>query len=689
MTATQACTAKCSFEFIVSNVDKLKGTFCTPPFATSTDHFWQVKFDPNPKDIQNHCSVFLCAIPNSEEELSNTLWARRHKVNVMMWMKDAAGSNNSSHIVNPVELKMGNYSKEKQVWGFPRFCRKAVLTKNVIIGISLSEAKLDTDRTTTPLSRNGMPTNLLEAWLGELNNSDISDIQFLVQGKHIYARSFILKKRSEYFNKLLKEEDFAYGMRIVRKQPGRRNTQANREADIDSLASLESIGLYTYIIEVPDFKPETFLEMLRYLYTNTVIFDDDENSGTTIIDMLKIADKYYLDDLRQVIISELSKRVKKAGAAETLGEIVWKVPGFKQDMIDLVLKAFPESKAIQVLQQVSKTVTRKKQQHALQTIGKKSYKKYVEYCRMQMIEADDPSMVKVWAEKTVDAQVIYSLIDHNDEWWAKVAGLTIQEAQPIVDDFNKEKSKKGTEKKTPKSRREEPIREGVEWSSGSSGPSRQRRDVYDAPLDVSYERSAAKPSSRSASRDRTRSDSRATSRSSTSRRLSQDGISLSSLPGSSSRSYQSRHTSRDRMSSSTCPRSPSPQQRAQDRMSTYARSPSPYKKDRGSPVNYGRPLSPYTEERDSYYGYSRSHTSYAKEHVPPVSYGRSPSRSSDRDIAYEQEGGRASVVQSSNSRSVKNEASYRDSRSLDQSYHYRFERYSNASSYHPDKHSTK
>jgi len=124
-------------------------------------------------------------------------------------------------------------------------------------------------------------------------------------------------------------------------------------------------------------------------------------------------------------------------------------------------------------------------------------------------------------------------------------------------------------------------------------------------------------------------------------------------------------------------------------MSTYARSPSPYKKDCNSPVNYGRPLSPYTEERDSYYGYNRSHISYAKEHVPPVSYGRSPSRSSDRDIAFEQEAGRASVVQSSNSRAVKGEASYRDNRSLDQSYHYRFERYSSASSYHPDKHSTK
>src|SRR5436190_605819 len=108
-------------------------------------------------------------------------------------------SNSWRNIIDPVELNMENYSKEKPVWGFSRFVRKSQVPKEISIGISLQGLIMSTDRITVPVSRSILPTNLIEAWEDDINNMDISDIKFVVKGRPIYARRSILRRRSEYF----------------------------------------------------------------------------------------------------------------------------------------------------------------------------------------------------------------------------------------------------------------------------------------------------------------------------------------------------------------------------------------------------------------------------------------------------------------------------------------------------------
>ncbi|CAG8650812.1 2028_t:CDS:2, partial [Paraglomus occultum] len=391
----------------------------------------------NSQDSPAYCSLFLCAVPNDEEEKSELAWTKRHRFIASLWLKDAAAQPGWRNIIDPVELNMENYSKEKPVWGFSRFVRKSQVPKEISIGISLQGLTMSTDRITVPVSRSVLPTNLIEAWEDDINNMDISDIKFVVKGRPLYARSSILRRRSEYFDTLLREDNGVSGTRTTGRSNHRRTSFASHDADVESLASVGSTGTYSRVITIDDIQPETFLEMLRFLYTNQVSFSHNEGSGRTVLDLIVVADKYCLYDLKQAAIDELTRNIKTSRIIDTLASIVHKVAGFKQDMVDIVLRNYSQRKAVSVLKQISKLLAVKKQQQSLQLIGQKGFGKYMDHCRAQMAECDDTELMRFWAERTVDAQIVYSLVDFDDELWKKVAGLSLQEAQSVIDDVRK------------------------------------------------------------------------------------------------------------------------------------------------------------------------------------------------------------------------------------------------------------
>ncbi|CAG8546459.1 10614_t:CDS:2 [Acaulospora colombiana] len=176
-----------------------------------------------------------------------------------------------------------------------------------------------------------IPQDLVKAWEGQLNNPSTSDCKFNVQGKIIYANSAILSARSKYFELIFKgkwsESDSM--------------KQEDHQTDVEE--NRNSSQKFNHVIEVTDFHYQTFLEMLRFLYTNKVTFvedDDEQNSKLTPLDLFQVADKYLVDDLRQHAKLEILKNLNVDDAAEFLFSTAWKYPELKEEVMKYTVLNF-------------------------------------------------------------------------------------------------------------------------------------------------------------------------------------------------------------------------------------------------------------------------------------------------------------------------------------------------------------
>mmetsp|Transcript_25862 Transcript_25862/g.37863 ORF Transcript_25862/g.37863 Transcript_25862/m.37863 type:complete len:612 (-) Transcript_25862:104-1939(-) len=104
-----------------------------------------------------------------------------------------------------------------------------------------------------------------------LNQPELSDVTFLVEGKEVYANRAILAVRSEYFRVML----FSGGMR-------------------ESASSTNEAAAAP--IEMQDITYPVFLKVLEYLYTDTV-FDISLEIG---IHLLIVSERYMLDRLKSL-----------------------------------------------------------------------------------------------------------------------------------------------------------------------------------------------------------------------------------------------------------------------------------------------------------------------------------------------------------------------------------------------------
>lgn len=133
---------------------------------------------------------------------------------------------------------------------------------------------LDTDP--PPIARVTEPTSL--GLVGRrlrhfFNDEEFSDVTFIVQGQRVFGHKMVLAIVSDCFRAMF--------------------TAGFRESD-----SME--------IEIPDCSYNAFLAVMEYIYTGTspkVDTSDYANRATNvsrIVDILELADRFFLDDLKQI-----------------------------------------------------------------------------------------------------------------------------------------------------------------------------------------------------------------------------------------------------------------------------------------------------------------------------------------------------------------------------------------------------
>ncbi|CAG8841395.1 32290_t:CDS:1, partial [Racocetra persica] len=88
-----------------------------------------------------------------------------------------------------------------------------------------------------------------------------------------------------------------------------------------------------YIITIPDFHPETYKYFLRYLYTNDIKFYSSPAYHRTPWDFFKIADKYLVNELRDLAKARILRELTPNSAVEMFFgiDLLW------EDMKELLL----------------------------------------------------------------------------------------------------------------------------------------------------------------------------------------------------------------------------------------------------------------------------------------------------------------------------------------------------------------
>ncbi|CAG8505455.1 3107_t:CDS:2 [Acaulospora colombiana] len=117
--------------------------------------------------------------------------------------------------------KLKNYNAKSPVWGFAKFCKKDRLPKDgeITIGVRFNKVQFESERIPTPLPSQQIPQDLVKAWKAELNQPEISDVQFNFTNcerascQTLYARSSILSERSIYFNSMLQQDRWSESMK--------------------------------------------------------------------------------------------------------------------------------------------------------------------------------------------------------------------------------------------------------------------------------------------------------------------------------------------------------------------------------------------------------------------------------------------------------------------------------------------
>lgn len=130
------------------------------------------------------------------------------------------------------------------------------------------------------------PPALVSDFQRLINNPELADVRFIVEGKEVYAHKAVLAIRSEYFRVML-----CGGMRestmmmVDDGKPSSQNQDSNRP------------------IELPDISHPVFLKVLEFLYTDSV--------RDTSLDMslhLLIASEQFMLDRLKAICEDLIRR---------------------------------------------------------------------------------------------------------------------------------------------------------------------------------------------------------------------------------------------------------------------------------------------------------------------------------------------------------------------------------------------
>lgn len=150
---------------------------------------------------------------------------------------------------------------------------------------------LDTDPPPHALIAEPTSLQLVERRLRHFfNDEEFSDVTFVVQGQRVHGHKMVLSLVSDCFRAMF--------------------TTGFRESD-----AME--------IEIPDCSHSGFLSLMEYIYTGALPKfdmnqDQDRNLGR-VVEMLELADRFFLDHLKQVCETMLQNSVNEETAEYMLG----------------------------------------------------------------------------------------------------------------------------------------------------------------------------------------------------------------------------------------------------------------------------------------------------------------------------------------------------------------------------------
>ncbi|CAG8563312.1 17334_t:CDS:2 [Funneliformis caledonium] len=331
--------ARSGFEFTLLNYNNLSTKVYSPPFATSFDTFWQLKFKPTSKENPEYCSVYLVAIPSHEEGGTTSAWTNRATYSADIYIK---------HPETLVEIKKATldttkFSAIKPLRGWNRFCKKTLLPSDqIILGIEFDKTEFGTPDEKPRFPGNGkpFPDDLVTAWADQLNKPEYADVEFKVQGQSIYANTTILMRRSEYFQRMFVGrwmESITYNQGEEEQQTQQQRRQ--QEQQVPTPEDDDDTDMDSNTSGSNSTSSHKRRRMLRFLYTNRVSFGT-RDSPTSPVNLFKIADKYLIENLQQHAKVKLCRGLNVNNAAEFLFSTAWQYDELRNHVMSYVVQNF-------------------------------------------------------------------------------------------------------------------------------------------------------------------------------------------------------------------------------------------------------------------------------------------------------------------------------------------------------------
>jgi hypothetical protein len=221
------------------------------------------------------------------------------------------------------------------------YTKKDTLKDPITFGIKFQDFKsLIMQSPTTSFWNQQLPDNLRNAWEKQFERPDMSDVRFIVNGKSFFASSTIISQRSSYFTNVFS------GQWLETNYYKDVNANVTRSTlDMKTLHTTDSKSYhlpFKYTVKIPDFHHETFRELLRYFYTNEVIFniENETTSPSSPYNILLIADKYLVTDLCEIAKAEVLRTLTIENSAMILFSSAGMWPDLKEKVLEFVIKNF-------------------------------------------------------------------------------------------------------------------------------------------------------------------------------------------------------------------------------------------------------------------------------------------------------------------------------------------------------------
>ncbi|CAG8524923.1 4030_t:CDS:2 [Ambispora gerdemannii] len=327
-----------TFEFTILTTTK---EFWSPPFATSTNMYWQLNYEAENEAEPGHCALWLRAIPNYEESTSNTMWIERAKMKPLLYFKSAL--NKKSHVnIYETFIEPEEYSLFSGRLGY-NFTR-AYLPPRIILGVTFTELRSQSDRADFPFPPKYLSGNAVNAWMHLLCDKETADVVFNTKGKKIYANTSILSARSEYFRGLFSRE-WAESTSSASFSSNDKNDNSDA---CDSIVNYHSKEIcienskIKYVVDVTDFDSDVFMAMLRFLHTTDVVLNRYTDSTSWSCKIFAISDKYLISELRGMAKGQILYQLSIENAAEIFYEFAWKWNDLKEEVLKYVIEHFPK-----------------------------------------------------------------------------------------------------------------------------------------------------------------------------------------------------------------------------------------------------------------------------------------------------------------------------------------------------------